>query len=213
MKQYNTYLFDFDYTLADSSKGIIMCFRHVLDIHGYKGISDDNIKHTIGKTLVDSFSILTDVKDIKMLDLYRIEYVEKAALCMTDNTTLFPEVIEVLKELKRRGTQIGIISTKYRYRIVEFLNKWFPIGFFDIVIGGENVKNPKPSPEGVFFAIKSLNSSVQNTLYIGDSIVDAQTANTARTDFLGVLHGVTSREELSIYPHVEITQDLKALIE
>lgn len=55
MKRYTTYLFDFDYTLADSSKGIVLCFRHVLNLHGYTGITDEEIKRTIGKTLEESF--------------------------------------------------------------------------------------------------------------------------------------------------------------
>lgn len=212
MKQYDIYLFDFDYTLADSSKGIIMCFRHVLDIHGYTGISDSEIKYTIGKTLPDSFSVLTGVKDPEILHTYRIEYEKRAAQCMTENTTFFPETIDVLNELKKRGAGIGIISTKYSYRITEFLDRRFPADFFDIVIGGENVKAPKPSPEGLLFAIQRLNGTLQRTLYVGDSTIDAETAKAAGTDFVGILHGMTSREELSIYPHVEIAQDLKVLI-
>ena len=53
--KYTTYLFDFDYTLADSSRGIVICFRNVLERHGHTGISDEAIKRTIGKTLEDSF--------------------------------------------------------------------------------------------------------------------------------------------------------------
>lgn len=49
-KTYKAYLFDFDYTLADSSRGIVMCFRNVLAMHGHDGISDEAIKRTIGKT-------------------------------------------------------------------------------------------------------------------------------------------------------------------
>lgn len=52
---YTTYLFDFDYTLADSSRGIVTCFRNVLTRHGYTEVTDDDIKRTIGKTLEDSF--------------------------------------------------------------------------------------------------------------------------------------------------------------
>lgn len=51
MKLYKVYLFDFDYTLADSSRGIVMCFRNVLERHQHTGITDDEIKRTIGKTL------------------------------------------------------------------------------------------------------------------------------------------------------------------
>ena len=38
---YQAYLFDFDYTLADSSRGIVMCFRNVLERHGYADVTDD----------------------------------------------------------------------------------------------------------------------------------------------------------------------------
>ena len=44
---YTTYLFDFDYTLADSSRGIVTCFRNVLNRHGYTHPTDDDIKRTI----------------------------------------------------------------------------------------------------------------------------------------------------------------------
>ena len=77
MKQYKAYLFDFDYTLADSSRGIIMCFRHVLDLHSHEGVSDDDIKRTIGKTLEESFSILTGITDTETLASYKKEYVQK----------------------------------------------------------------------------------------------------------------------------------------
>ena len=36
---YTTYLFDFDYTLADSSRGIVTCFRNVLTRHGYTEVT------------------------------------------------------------------------------------------------------------------------------------------------------------------------------
>ena len=57
--RYTTYLFDFDYTLADSSRGIVLCFRKVLERNGYTDVTDDAIRRTIGKTLEESFSILT----------------------------------------------------------------------------------------------------------------------------------------------------------
>lgn len=212
MKHYDVYLFDFDYTLVNSSKGIVMSFRHVLNLHKYTGISDDDIKRTIGKTLENAFSILTGVTDLEILESYRVEYVKMADVCMTQNTVLFPETKEVLSQLKSRGAKIGIISSKYRYCIMELLEERFPKNFFDIVIGIEDVEASKPSPEGLFSAIESLKGELQNTLYIGDSIIDAQTANAAGTDFIGVLHGTTTHEEFIVYPHIKIVQNLNALI-
>ena len=112
--EYKTYLFDFDYTLADSSRGIVICFRNVLTRHGHTDVTDESIKRTIGKTLEDSFSILTGITDKNTLISYKKEYVKEADIHMTANTKFFPETVAVLKALKKRGAQIGIISTKYR---------------------------------------------------------------------------------------------------
>ena len=62
----------------------------------------------------------------------------------------------------------------------------------DIIVGGEDVKAAKPSPEGLLLAIKRLHVSKAETLYIGDSTVDAETAQAAGVDFAGVTHGVTT---------------------
>ena len=131
---------------------------------------------------------------------------------MTANTRLFPETAEVLAKLKAQGAKIGIISTKYRYRIMELLSHALPEGTIDLIVGGEDVQTPKPSPEGVFLALEKLNAEKTSTLYIGDSTVDAETARAAGTDFAGVLHGTTTREELAAYPHVDVMKDLTGLL-
>lgn len=209
---YKTYLFDFDYTLADSSRGIVTCFRNVLNRHQFTDITDEAIKRTIGKTLEDSFSILTGITDPEQLAALRQEYRLEADVHMNANTRLFPDTLSTLKELKKRGARIGIISTKYRFRILSYLDDYLPKDFLDIVVGGEDVKAPKPSPEGVFFALEHLGSTPQETLYIGDSTVDAETAQNAGVDFAGVLNGMTTTEELHAYPHRTIMSNLADLL-
>lgn len=211
MKSYNVYLFDFDYTLADSSRGIVMCYRNVLERHHHTEITDETIKRTIGKTLQESFSIMTGITDADTLEMYRKEYVKEADTHMTANTFLFPETIEVLTRLKTNGAKLGIISTKYRYRIMELLGKKLPENFLDIIVGGEDVQHPKPAPEGVLFAIGHLGCRKEDVLYVGDSTVDAETAQAAQVDFAGVLHGATTYDELAAYPHVAIMKTLAEL--
>lgn len=211
MKSYNVYLFDFDYTLADSSRGIVMCYRNVLERHHHTGITDETIKRTIGKTLQESFSIMTGITDADTLEMYRKEYVKEADTHMTANTFLFPETIEVLTRLKTNGAKLGIISTKYRYRIMELLGKKLPENFLDIIVGGEDVQHPKPAPEGVLFAIGHLGCRKEDVLYVGDSTIDAETAQAAQVDFAGVLHGATTYDELAAYPHVAIMKTLAEL--
>ena len=212
MKQYNTYLFDFDYTLADSSRGIVTCFRNVLLRHGFTGIDDYTIKRTIGKTLEDSFSILTGETEVSVLQQYKKEYVKEADTHMTVNTFLFPETKDVLVALKKRGARIGIISTKYRYRIMELLEREHLDEVLDIIIGGEDVTEAKPSAQGVLLAVNRLSVDKDSVLYVGDSLVDAETARNAGVDFVAVLHGMTTREEFEPYPCVSVSDDLNVLV-
>lgn len=211
--RYTTYIFDFDYTLADSSRGIVMCYRHVLTREGFLDVTDEQIKRTIGKTLEDSFSEMTGITDPKHLASMKQQYVQHADSCMTANTHLFPETREVLQRLKQQGARIAILSTKYRYRIEELAARDFPEGFFDLIVGGEDVRQMKPNPEGLLLAMERLCVTPAETLYLGDSVVDALTARAASVPFAGILHGVTTHRELAAYPHTAIYTDLYGLLE
>lgn len=209
---YTAYLFDFDYTLADSSQGILICFRNVLDRRQFRDITDDAIKRTIGKTLKESFSILTGITDPEQLASMQKEYSEEANIHMNANTVLFPATIAVLTRLKEQGARMGIVSTKFRFRIETFLKDYFPNDFFNVIIGGEDVESHKPSQEGVFLALAQLGCSREETLYVGDSLVDAETAMEAGVDFAGVLTGMTTAGELQSFPHRVILTDLNDLL-
>lgn len=213
MKRYTAYIFDFDYTLVDSSRGIVTCFRHVLGNHGHTGVTDTEIKRTIGRTLEESFSILTGITETGTLADYKREYVKAADVHMTANTFFFPETIEVLEALKSEGAVLGIVSTKFRYRILDLFEKTGHNGLVDFIVGGEDVKAAKPDPEGLLLAIGHASGvGKSEVLYVGDSVVDAATAQAAGTDFSGVLHGMTTREELEVYPHVAIVDDLRGIL-
>ena len=58
MSKYRYFVFDFDLTLADSSEGILECFKHVLKEFGYPPKDDRTIYNTIGMTPVDAFDLL-----------------------------------------------------------------------------------------------------------------------------------------------------------
>lgn len=209
---YSAVLFDFDYTLADSSRGIVICFQQVLHRNGYTQVSDEEIKRTIGKTLEDSFSLLTGVSDQEQLINWRKQYGKEADKYMSENTLLFPDTLEVLNKLKQRNVRIGIISTKYRFRILELLGRYFPEEWLDVIIGGEDVTLHKPDPEGLNKAIGFLHLEPIQILYVGDSVIDAETAASAGVDFVGITTGMTTRNELEYFPHVKIISCLSELL-
>lgn len=204
-------LFDFDYTLVDSHVGIVKCYRIVLERHGFTTVSDETIKRTIGKTLEDSFSLMTGITESTKLAALREEYRKEADLYMNDNTFLFPDTVTTLNTLHKAHLTLGIISTKYRFRFMDVMNKYFPSDFFRIQLGNEDIQKPKPHPESIYKALELLTIYPDEMIYVGDSTVDAETAQNAGVSFIGVTTGMTNKDELAIYPHLAIVGSLQEI--
>jgi phosphoglycolate phosphatase len=139
--------------------------------------------------------------------------VERANEVMTDQTSVFEEVPEVIRRLKDEGVTLGIVSTKFRRRIEETLGRVDLLEPFDVIVGGEDVSRHKPDPEGLLAAIERLGGSPSGSLYVGDSVTDAETARRAGVPFAAVLNGVTPREAFKDYPAYRILDNLGELID
>ena len=210
---FNTFIFDFDLTLADSSRGILICFKHTLSEFGYELPDDRTIYNTIGLTVEQAFTILCGVTDEEKIKAMKKCYVKKADDVMAECTIFYKDSIETLEKLKDKGFKVGIVSTKYRYRIVETFekqNKNMPI---DVIIGGEDVSVHKPDPMGLLTMIERLEADKSEVLYVGDSYIDAQTAQNADVSFGGVTTGITTAEEFENYNYFMISDNIKNLIE
>lgn len=208
MGKYKAYIFDFDLTLADSSKGILICFKHTLSEFGYPIPSDREIYNTIGMTLVDAFDVLTGIPNNPQREEMRLVYVKKADEEMVKNTFFYDNTLAILQTLQNAGVKVGIVSTKFRYRIEDtfkYQGGSFPV---DEIVGGEDVFNAKPSPDGLELMVKRLNMNKSDVLYIGDSYIDAEAAKNAGVDFAGVTTGSTSKIDFERYPHIYIGKDL-----
>ena len=132
MKNYKLYLFDFDYTLAGSSKGIVKCFQITLDKLELPAASPETICRTIGLPMREA-------------DRY-----------MTPLTHFYPQTISLLTALKERGARTGIISSKTNYRIAEKFTQDGCAHLIDHIIGSNDVQNLKPSPEGIEAALRYI---------------------------------------------------------
>lgn len=213
MKQYKAYLFDFDYTLANSERGIVDSFQYVMHRHGYNDISDEAIKATIGYHLRDAFPMLLPGISAEYVTELRNDFALIADKIMTKETELFPSVLPLLKDIKRQGSSAAIVSTKRRARIEEGIEKFQIQELIALVIGDEDVTRSKPDPEGIEKAALRLGVQKSELLYIGDTILDAEAAQNAGVDFAGVTTGTTPAEVLAKYPHVKIVPDLSELLD
>lgn len=104
----------------------------------------------------------------------------------------------MIPALKQRGLAIGVLSTKFRRRIAAVLEREKMGGHFDVIVGGHDVANHKPHPEGALKAVQAFGAAAGEIIYVGDSVVDAETARRAQLPFVAVLTGVTSRHALTV---------------
>lgn len=210
---FNTFIFDFDLTLCDSSRGILICFKHTLDTFGYEIPDDKTIYNTIGLTVEQAFTVLCGVTDEEQLKQMKKCYVKKADEVMAVCTIFYKDALESLEKLRSKGYKVGIVSTKYRYRIVETFEKQGKDIPVDEIIGAEDVVVHKPDPRGLLAMIEKLGADKREVLYVGDSYIDAQTAMNAEVNFGGVTTGITTAEEFDNYDYFKVSDSIKNLID
>jgi len=204
-------LFDFDYTLADSSRGVVECINYALENLGLPLVSAERACRTIGLSLPNTFRTLAGQEHQPLSDEFVRLFVKRADQVMADRTFLFEPVPPTIKTLQKNGLKLGIVSTKYRYRIETILNRDGLSGLFDIVIGGEDVTEHKPDPAGLQIALARLGCTPAEVLYVGDSLTDAQTAQRAGICFVAVLSGATPRGAFNGYPVHKFLADVSEL--
>ena len=189
-------------------KGAYVIVTKYLDEIGYDWQS---------KLDADGESIYCDLDEIK--DIFaRLHEAEpdKFVLCpnkgtQLNNTVFFDDTIAILQVLQHAGVKVGIVSTKYRYRIVDSFKANTSSMPVDEIIGGAEVKNAKPDPEGLELMVQKLGVEKADVLYVGDSHIDAQTAQNAGVDFAGVTTGTAAKADFEKYPHVFIANSLTEL--
>lgn len=98
---------------------------------------------------------------------------------------LFQGVPEVLDELKKTFT-LGIVTSGSKSRVLSNLARTGISDHFDIVITGDDVAEPKPSPEGLHIALQQLSVSPAEAVYVGDAHADFEMARSAAVRFFGV---------------------------
>lgn len=203
-------LFDFDYTLADSERGIIECVRFALAGLGLPAASPDAIRATIGLSLEDMLLRLA-ARNGGCAPEFRRLFISRADQVMVDSTVVYPWVPRTARILRNAGITLGIVSTKRKRRIEEVLTRDGLGDLFAVVVGSDTVPRPKPAPDGLLLALEQLGVVAHDALFVGDSVTDAEAAQRAAVQFAAVLSGATPRDAFSGYPHRAILPDASFL--
>ena len=193
-------LFDFDFTLADSSEGIVVCMNHALARLGLPPAPADAIRRTIGLDLHTALGILAGEEWRSREEEFLEHFIRRADEVMVASTVFLPGAPRVLRTLHEAGYRVGVVTTKYRHRVEDALERDGLRAFVEVIVGADDVPRPKPAPDGLLRAVGSLGIPAGDCVFVGDSEVDARAARAAGMGFVAVLSGTTAAEVFAGYP-------------
>ena len=195
-------IFDFDYTLADSSEGVIECANYALRRLGLPTASDYAIRRTIGLSLPRTLTALAGDEHSALGDEFMRIFLERAVEVMSEASLVYEFVPSLLDALSNRGIKVGIVSSGRRRRISATLHRYGLDGRFEVIVGSEDVEELKPDPTGLLRAAAKLDMPKECCLYVGDSVTE--TARRAGVRFVAALSGVTEMDAFAEYEPVMV---------
>ena len=187
--KYTTIVFDCDGTLLDTLTDLRNAVNYVLRAHDLpersvpevKAALGNGIAHLMRQSLPDSIS---EAEFNTYLDEFKAYYGEH----LQDYTAPYPGMLDVLDTLRAKGYKLAIVSNKIQEGITP-LNKEYFGHRLPVAIGERPGLQRKPAPDMVLQALKELDSTQSESIYIGDSEVDVATAKNSGLLCIGVTWG------------------------
>ncbi len=210
--KYKAVLFDFDYTIGDSTEPVVEAYNAGLAAMGWPEPDREAVRRTIGYILQDGYTMLTGDTDEGHRQEFFQHFREYAKDIMVTDTVLCPGAEEVLAWLWQEKVPAGIVSSKGGDALNAIFERLNLRDRLALIVGGQDVTKNKPDPEGLNFAADKLGLKKTEILFCGDTVIDAETARRAGVDFCAVLNGTTPAEAFKEYPNVHIAPDLTDLL-
>lgn len=180
----NTFIFDFDGTIADTLPAIFYAFQKIFKDFENREVSLEDIKLMFGPTeegiIKANFSDQKNIETAihKFYQIYRNHHTEFVQYSM--------EIEGLLKGLKDKNYKLAIVTGKGRKCFEISMEALGLDSYFDMVITGDDVENAKPHPEGILKILEDLNVKKSEAMFIGDSNADIEAGKRAGVLTIGV---------------------------
>lgn len=200
MKRYTTIIFDCDGTILNTLDDLMDSMNYILKKHNYPTRSLTEIRSFVGNGLgkLVERSVLTGT-DLQVpqekLDSMLAELKEYYAEHNNDKTAPYEGLYDLLAELKKEGYKMAVVSNKVQEGVTALNDQYFK-EYFNVAIGETPDRKRKPEPDMINAALKELNSTPEETVYVGDSEVDLQTAKNSGLLPIAVTWGFRDEELL-----------------
>lgn len=162
-------LFDLDGTLLNTDELVIRSYERVFEtFRPDYPLSEEEKQGFLGPTLEEKFAHYFEEDFDTLLEVYHTF----ALAHMKEFASCYPHVKEVLTQLKKEGYFLGVVTSRFRESALEVLDGFGLTSLFDTIVTLSDVKEAKPSPEGILSAMRSGGFGNEEVLFLGDASTD-----------------------------------------
>jgi pyrophosphatase PpaX len=199
-------LFDLDGTLIDSGAIILASFQHAARTVLNREVPAREILARVGGTnLREQMRAIDPDRVDDLVSVYR-EHNEPLA----ETLEAFEGVLDVVERLHDEGRRLGVVTAKRRASLDLALARVPLEPYLDVIVASEDTDRHKPDPDPLLEALRRLEATVAEAVYVGDSPFDVQAAKSAGMYMVGVtwgrIHGPEALEGADVV--VETAEEL-----
>lgn len=190
-------IFDLDGTLVDSLEDLADTTNTALEAKGLPTHPVGSYRYFVGEgihTMLErSAPANTSSSELEeLVSIARTEYSKHWAR----KTHIYSGILEMLSQLQSRNIPLAVLSNKLDDFTKAVVAHFFPANTFGVVMGSPKNGTAKPDPRAALSIAEKFGVAPEQTLFMGDTKVDMQTANNAGMVAAGVLWGFRPKSEL-----------------
>lgn len=182
-------IFDLDGTILDTLEDLKNSVNFALSKNGLPVRTIDEIRTFVGNgiRLLIERAVPENTND-ELLERCFLDFKKHYKEHSADNTKPYDGIIPVLREIKAKGIKLAVVSNKADFAVQTLVEEYFQ-GLFDFAVGEREGIRRKPCPDSVNEAIRVLDASPDEVVYVGDSEVDIETSRNAGVNCVAVTWG------------------------
>ncbi len=191
-------IFDLDGTLLNTLEDLADAANYVLQAHGFPTHPVDAYRYFVGNgmpTLIQRI-LPEGCKSGAVYDTCFKEFLDYYTIHMHDKTRVYEGLTQTLETLQLQGRMLAVATNKVHSALAPLMANYYPTIQWRVLLGQRQGVPVKPDPQIVYDILNEAECSKEETLYLGDTSVDMDTAHRAGLQAVGVLWGYRPESEL-----------------
>lgn len=192
-------IFDLDGTLLNTITDLGHAANYALEKNGFPTHHLSSYNHFVGNGITRLIErvLPAESRDEATITRLRADFIAYYNEHLTDTTTPYPGIEDMLRDLQAAGVKMAVATNKYQSAATTLILHFFPYISWVLIAGQTEGCPVKPDPSVVFRILGEYPTPKSEVMMVGDSGVDIETARRACIESTGVSWGFRSVAELT----------------